>query len=98
MRVLRYQYNSGDRDLAVAGRKLQVLLPRMILRTVSMRSSQKAAVEMWRLCTRYLDGDWQALIAECPAPIGVAQRACLERREVEKHAKPACHSDAPAAR
>jgi hypothetical protein len=63
---------SGNRDHAVAGRKLQVLLPRMILRTLSMRSTQKAAVEMRRRCTRYLDGDWQALIAECPAPIGVA--------------------------
>jgi hypothetical protein len=69
---------SGNRDHAVAGRKLQVLLPRMILRTLSMRSTQKAAVEMRRRCTRYLDGDWQALIAECPAPIGVAQRLAME--------------------
>ena len=89
---------SGNPELIAAGHKLQTLMPRMILRALSMKG-KKAMKEMRDRCIRYLDGDWAALIDECPSPIGAAQRGSMaSEAEDRRSTMPRLHPENHATR
>jgi len=82
---------SRDGDDAELGRKLKLLIPRMVMCPLGGLTSGKASAEFRRRCRLFVNGGWRELMDTAPPPLTAEMRA---EAEAEAALRRGWHTDA----